>query len=278
MARITQENLTDLEKLILSIMVHFDHLYFAQLAWLVTQLKNRDKDYIPHETGIPLAIFQNIIARNGGISPEIQETVITMKRTGLLQVEGPHNNRLVGLSAKDYLQVKLSATQAAKDFAEGLSKGWEPEFWNPEKAKLFIANSASNPDVKHLIENVISPLCKDKGFDPIIGNNLRPPHGIDRAIMEQIKTSSGIIVDLTDARPSVYLELGFAMALGMPCMLICCKDHENSNDPIRKVHFDIRQYPIGFWKREGDVLFWDTPGYKPDSRIDEVFGILDSTS
>ena len=76
--------------------------------------------------------------------------------------------------------------------------------------------------------------------DPHIGR-------IDAKIMTEIKNSRFVIADVTDQRPGVYFEAGYAIGLGLPVIWSV------REDDLRNVHFDTRQYNHIVWKREDDL-------------------------
>ena len=49
---------------------------------------------------------------------------------------------------------------------------------------------------------------------------------------ERISSSTAVIADLSDANPNVYLEIGYAWGVEIPCILIC----NRKTDP----KFDVR--------------------------------------
>ena len=64
---------------------------------------------------------------------------------------------------------------------------------------------------------------------------------LDDEILAEIKRSKFLVADLTDQRQSVYLEIGFAMGLGMPVFRTCCEDD------IPNLHFDQKTYHCTPW-------------------------------
>ena len=65
--------------------------------------------------------------------------------------------------------------------------------------------------------------------------------------MAEIKNSRFVIADVTDQRPGVYFEAGYAIGLGLP---VIWSVREND---LRNVHFDTRQYNHIVWKGEDDL-------------------------
>lgn len=61
-------------------------------------------------------------------------------------------------------------------------------------------------------------------------------------MFNNIKSCAFVIVDLTNERPNVYYELGYADALGKP-IIVTAKQGT-------KVHFDAKDFPIIFWSSQ----------------------------
>jgi nucleoside 2-deoxyribosyltransferase len=60
-------------------------------------------------------------------------------------------------------------------------------------------------------------------------------------VVEKIKgmigESAAVIADLSGSAPNVLFELGFAFALGKPCILVC-------STPLDELPFDIRNQRV----------------------------------
>lgn len=67
---------------------------------------------------------------------------------------------------------------------------------------------------------------------------------IDTKIITEIKNSRFVVADVTQQRPGVYFEAGYAMALGLP-VFWCVRA-----DDLPNVHFDTRQYNHIVWENE----------------------------
>jgi len=64
---------------------------------------------------------------------------------------------------------------------------------------------------------------------------------LDDEILAEIRRSKFLVADLTNQRPSVYLEVGFAMGLGMRVFRTC------REDDIQNLHFDQKTYHCTSW-------------------------------
>lgn len=64
-------------------------------------------------------------------------------------------------------------------------------------------------------------------------------------ILESIQKAEFVIADLTDARPNVYFEVGYAHGLGKLPIYIAAAD--------TKLEFDLKDYPVVFFKGLRDL-------------------------
>ena len=65
--------------------------------------------------------------------------------------------------------------------------------------------------------------------------------------MMEIKNSRFVVADVTDQRPGVYFEAGYAMGLGLPVLWSV------REDDLQNVHFDTRQYNYIIWRAADDL-------------------------
>jgi len=68
---------------------------------------------------------------------------------------------------------------------------------------------------------------------------------IDDRIIAAIRAAEFTVADVTGQRPNVYLEAGFALALGRP-VIWTAREGET-------LHFDVRQFPLIEWQTPGDL-------------------------
>ena len=64
-------------------------------------------------------------------------------------------------------------------------------------------------------------------------------------ILKSIERSAFVIVDLSEGRPNVYYELGYAEALDKPLVITARKGSE--------IHFDAKDLPIIFWESQEEL-------------------------
>jgi hypothetical protein len=88
--------------------------------------------------------------------------------------------------------------------------------------------------------NTIRRVCDDNGFNAFkVDQHMDPKLRIVPSIMNAIRRSAFIIADVSEPRPNVYYELGFAQALGKD-VLTCA--FEGTQLP-----FDIFDVPTLYW-------------------------------
>lgn len=152
--------------------------------------------------------------------------------------DSPDSSRITGLT-KDDLQLLtksqrvLTSPQAIQDYAELVIS-------LAEKAALsrdvFIVMSFEESDHLDDYKAAVEQVCKEVGFEAIRTDS-RPmsnTHQIIDAIHSHIQSCGFIIADLTNGRPNVYYEIGYAMGLNKKLILTAKKD-----EPI---HFDLQGY------------------------------------
>ncbi len=94
--------------------------------------------------------------------------------------------------------------------------------------------------------NTMYRVCAENGFKAYTtAQQHDPKQRIIPAILDGIRRSAFVIADVSDPRPNVYYELGFAQALGKD--VITCANEGTT------LHFDIFDVPTLFWDSQ-DML------------------------
>ncbi len=109
--------------------------------------------------------------------------------------------------------------------------------------QAFVAMSF-DPDLRSAWENGIELAVANAGFQPYRVDASPHIDRIDMKIISQIKNSRFLIADVTQQRPGVYFEAGYAIGLGLPVFWSVRKSD------LDKVHFDTRQYNHIVWENE----------------------------
>lgn len=109
--------------------------------------------------------------------------------------------------------------------------------------QVFVAMSFAE-ELKPAWEIGIQPALRNAGFRPYRVDSEPHIDRIDTKIITEIKNSRFLVADVTQQRPGVYFEAGYALGLGLP-VFWCVK-----NDDLKNVHFDTRQYNHIVWENE----------------------------
>ena len=129
-------------------------------------------------------------------------------------------------------------------------RGWE---FIDEQARAgvlsdqaFVAMSFSE-SLRLVWEDAIKPAIAESGYRPYRVDT--DPHidRIDVKIIAEIRNSRFLISDVTEHRPGVYFEAGYALGLGLPVIWTV------REDDLPNAHFDTRQYNHIVWKTPAEL-------------------------
>ena len=101
-----------------------------------------------------------------------------------------------------------------------------------------------------LYDQGLKPAIQQAGYDPYREGDTPHDHRIDARIMNEIQRSRFLIADATGARPSVFWEAGYALALGKPVIWTVRQDMLDRNE----VPFDTRQFQHLPWTTPPDLI------------------------
>ena len=130
--------------------------------------------------------------------------------------------------------------------AKGWKRFYELTSRNAFGNRVFVAMHFTEA-MNRVYDLAIEPAIKECGYQPCLISREQFDEKIDDRILAEIRRSALVIADCTGHRPNVYLEAGFAMALGIPVVWTC---HESG---VKDLHFDIRQHPCIGWPNEDDL-------------------------
>jgi len=100
---------------------------------------------------------------------------------------------------------------------------------------------ASLEDAHQAIRQAIT----EAGYEPLRVDQQNFADKICDRVIADIRQAQFAVADLTNNRPNVYYEAGFAQALGKPVFWTCRQGTE--------IHFDVRQYPYIEWATPEDL-------------------------
>jgi nucleoside 2-deoxyribosyltransferase len=150
--------------------------------------------------------------------------------------------------------IPVTITADGWDYLEKLERHIE------ERTQAFVAMSFSE-DLKTIWEGPIKNAISKAGYKPYRVD--AEPHSdrIDAKIISEIKNSRFLVADVTQHRPGVYFEAGYALGLGLT-VIWCVR-----NDDLNNVHFDTRQYNHIVWEDEN-------PDYLENKLYDFICAII----
>lgn len=111
-----------------------------------------------------------------------------------------------------------------------------------------------NDDLDRVCDEVIFPALQVTGLEPRRVDRHNQGDLLKSEIVHFIERGEIIVADLTNERPNVYLEVGYAMGLGKKTHLILTAradhfpGHPDYQQRGKRIHFDLQGY---------DILRWD---------------------
>ena len=123
------------------------------------------------------------------------------------------------------------------------------------KKNIFVIMPIENLETEFLWEEVFVPSIESVNCIPRRADKDEKGYSLSELIFQYIEYSPLVIADLTLERPNCYFEVGYALGRGKANKLIlCCREDHNPDSPkyrsgSHKIHFDLRQHPLIFWKR-----------------------------
>ena len=118
----------------------------------------------------------------------------------------------------------------------------------------FVVMQIGNPESDDLFDAVIQPAIEAAGLQAKRVDRDNEGGLLKSEIIEFLNNSEIIVADLTNERPNVYLEVGYAMGIDKfrNLVLTCRSDHLPENPGWRpdgpKIHFDLAGYDILLWE------------------------------
>lgn len=132
--------------------------------------------------------------------------------------------------------------------------------------EAFIIMQIGDADLDRVCDDALIPAIRDSGLTPRRVDRDNEGTLLKSEIVKFINEAEIIVADLTNERPNVYLEVGYAMGVDKfrNLILTCRADHLPGNDGWSpegpRVHFDLSGYDILFWDPE------DLPGLRNSLR------------
>jgi len=137
----------------------------------------------------------------------------------------------------EYDQVLKSVSKNWKDLAKDTVQ--LAEKIASTRSVLVCMSFASRPDLKDLLA-VIKAVCLEFEYEAERVDESNLSKRIVPQILAQMKRSAFVVVDVTDAKPNVFYELGFADGAGKEVVMVAKKGTE--------LPFNVADVPVIFWE------------------------------
>ncbi|MGM9897947.1 hypothetical protein HRE00_13985 [Enterococcus faecalis] len=108
-------------------------------------------------------------------------------------------------------------------------------------------NSETRKNSDDVLEFLLQPVCEDLGFEVIRVDQINSVDKINETIINELRNSELVIVDMTFHNPNVFYEFGFRHALGKPLIPIIRKDSS-------EIPFDVATLRTIFYSLEARPL------------------------
>ena len=105
----------------------------------------------------------------------------------------------------------------------------------------FIVMQFSSP-YNEVYSDVIRKLCEESGIDPVRADEIYGPGIIIKDVVDRIAKSQVVIADISPTNPNVYFEVGYALALGKPIVLLAQR-----RVPDAPLPFDLSAFRVLFY-------------------------------
>lgn len=110
-----------------------------------------------------------------------------------------------------------------------------------ERPKAFIVMQFSSP-YNEVYSHVIKDACDEFQIDAIRADEIYGPGIIIKDVIDRITQSQVIIADISPSNPNVYFEVGYALALGKPIILLAQR-----RTPDAPLPFDLSAFRVLFY-------------------------------
>jgi len=112
---------------------------------------------------------------------------------------------------------------------------------NIERPTAFIVMQFS-PPYNEVYSDVIKRLCEESRIDAVRADEIYGPGIIIKDVVDRIAKSQVVIADISPTNPNVYFEVGYALALGKPIILLAQR-----RGPEAPLPFDLSAFRVLFY-------------------------------
>jgi hypothetical protein len=111
-----------------------------------------------------------------------------------------------------------------------------------EPRKAFVVMQFSDP-YNQVYSDVIKLACTEFKLEALRADEMYGPGIIIKDVVDQIQRSQVVIADITPANPNVYFEVGYALALQKPIILLAAR-----TTPETRLPFDVSAFRVLFYE------------------------------
>lgn len=142
-----------------------------------------------------------------------------------------------------------------------------------EKPTCFVIQEFDGEKFDRRYKETIRPALIKAGVEPQRADEILGLNPVIEKIEAAIESASICIAEVSEDNPNVWLELGYALALNRPTVILCDKSIRN------RLPFDVQHRPIifyrtdsrsGFEELETSIVKWVTNELKNEQRIERA--------
>ena len=163
-----------------------------------------------------------LAVRLQGSSVVLEVDGVEVAATGL--PAAPNQPRQIGVFAVSENQVHISGFGA-----------------DTERPTAFIVMQFSSP-YNEVYSDVIKQMCDECRIDALRADEIYGPGIIVKDVIDRISKSQVVIADISPTNPNVYFEVGYALALGKPIILLAQR-----RGPDAPLPFDLSAFRVLFY-------------------------------
>jgi nucleoside 2-deoxyribosyltransferase len=108
-----------------------------------------------------------------------------------------------------------------------------------EKPQAFLALPFNNYSID--LAKQIGEVLKKEGIEPVLATDFGTGGTFTDQILEAIRKAEYLVADLTGSYPNVLFEVGMAMGLRIPVLLL-------SQETVKDVPFDLRAHQVAVYR------------------------------
>lgn len=179
-------------------------------------------ELVGDRTNLRAGTTYELTVRLHGSNLVLEVDGVEVAATGL--PAAPNQPRQIGVFAVSEAQVQVSNFSA-----------------NIERPTAFIVMQFSSP-YNEVYSDVIKKLCEESRIDAVRADEIYGPGIIIKDVVDRIAKSQVVIADISPTNPNVYFEVGYALALGKPIILLAQR-----RGPEIPLPFDLSAFRVLFY-------------------------------